>query len=233
MSILITTYEGNHNHPLPNSATAMASTTSAAATMLLSNSLTTTNIQGVNFSLSDNNPKAIQSYSPNYSNAHPTITLDLTSSSPSSQQNKFSSVFPSNTNILSTNLSFAPSQTNIVPAIWGNGYLNFGTMPYNKTYSGLMNVKTEPKEDLYQPLIEKNQQCSQQFFTETLTKAISTDPSFRSVVAAAISSMVSNGGETHKNLCGGEISNTQKQPPLPPPTSKSTSFPAVNKDQIS
>ncbi|OAY73534.1 WRKY transcription factor 6 [Ananas comosus] len=41
-TVLVTTYEGNHNHPLPPAAAAMANTTSAAATMLLSGTANTT-----------------------------------------------------------------------------------------------------------------------------------------------------------------------------------------------
>lgn len=202
MSILITTYEGTHNHPLPISATAMASTTSAAASMLLSGSSTSSqtptltanaavpttsllhNINGTNFGLFDN-LRTKPYYLPNPSSPlFPTVTLDLASSpsfSSSPHFNRLSSTFASPSRIPSSSPSFYSSEPNILPPVWGNGYL--------------IGKQSSPQEYFYQAkqhCVEKNsnQAYAQEALTESLTKAITSDPSFKSVIAAAISSMV-------------------------------------------
>ena len=234
MSILITTYEGTHNHPLPMSATAMASTTSAAASMLISGSSASqpglgsspaaTEVHGLNFSLPDN-MRTRQLYAAN-SSPFPTITLDLTTTASSSSHfSRFSSSFNSSTpRFPSTSLSFSSSESNSVPTVWGNGCLNYGILPHNKAQIGSLNLGRQPPEHFHQPYMEKNGQAPiQQSLTETLTKVITSDPSFRTVIAAALSSMVSSstgqpnpgpGESLGQNLKWGETTQAISTNPL-------------------
>ncbi|GMJ05740.1 hypothetical protein HRI_004243200 [Hibiscus trionum] len=187
MSILITTYEGTHNHPLPMSATAMASTTCAAASMLLSGSTSSAGpnvppstsshpaLHGLNVYLSDNSKSKF--YLPNTSlssaSSHPTITLDLTSTPSSSSSsfpfNRFSSAYPTTSRYnTSTSLSFGSSESNTLS--WGNGLLTYGgstqqqqQQPYMKSHIGALNINgrvppSTMENSIYQSFMQKNHQ---------------------------------------------------------------------------
>ncbi|KAL7139178.1 hypothetical protein ABFS83_09G033500 [Erythranthe nasuta] len=234
MSILITTYEGTHNHPLPMSATAMASTTSAAASMLLSGSSTSgtaattsttssTTLNGLNFYLSSDNSRSKPYYLPNPSisstPSFPTITLDLTSTTNSSSTSSSSHLsrlggnFPPRYS--TTNLNFSSLESNPLPLSWNNGMLSYGTSQplINKNHQNTPNNNSlsfgqqqqqqqqqQPYETLYQSYMQKNipnpsqQTLLPQDTLAAATKAITSDPSFQSALAAALTSIIGSGG---------------------------------------
>lgn len=73
-SAFMTTYEGNHDHPLPMEATHMAAGTSAATSLLQSGSSSSSS--STSASLSYFFP--FHHFSISTTNSHPTVTLDLT-----------------------------------------------------------------------------------------------------------------------------------------------------------
>ena len=79
-TVFIATYEGNHNHSLPPAARLTASTTSAALSMLLSGSTTSSHGSTTfsNASSSISSASTGLSVFDSYASSRPTITLDLT-----------------------------------------------------------------------------------------------------------------------------------------------------------
>ncbi|KAH9611904.1 hypothetical protein KSS87_002629 [Heliosperma pusillum] len=201
MSILITTYEGTHNHPLSIMATAFACTTATATSMLMSGSSTSSN-QGsyqlpnttttttpfktdlhkdTNFTIP---AKPHSYYYPNsstFSNTltHPTITLDLTKQVNKIPQNYYNS-----------------NNNNFISSSWSSGSLN-------DTQNKSINILPSSKQFTYhhqdhklnfQNLFQNSNNVITHPLPDTIAQAakvLTSDPNFHSVLTAALSSFIS------------------------------------------
>ncbi|KAL2633230.1 hypothetical protein R1flu_004709 [Riccia fluitans] len=198
-SILITTYEGNHSHPLPQGAVSMASTTSAAAGMLMLGSTSSSDrVEGLgsaenSFSLGTHPMPMISASAP-----FPTITLDLTTNPAASQMH----LDAANVSRLPYNFSMAAAANGIQlhpPSIMN---------PVQSAYYGVAKPPTGafqmyPPNPLTVQSHVGNAARPQQYLHESVTAAtaaITADPNFTAALATAITSILSS--QTNGSLMG-------------------------------